>query len=1159
MGKLLMYGTSASSGWDTCNVFNDKNIDKEIKGDSKDTKNIKKLPKVSVPSPFARFELVQKAFSNVAAKIEEGEDADKRDTILVSHSLDVLQLFFEDHGDIDIVEWRKNDAINELSNSNNKGHKLLGKSLKLYMRQENYGFDESLYFSSNGRKWDDLTIYMLTYRGDVLGCTSPTSLFMATPRFTDFQESITIESDKRIFTHNRSLAERDEKFIEYIYKFYQIIKSMPYGGNTPLYGFFDYLESQKKQIKKRNSSLYVIINNIDPTYSLDNFELEYKENSKGVSVLGYTLFQQKTEDVLEQIANESDFVIFSNKSTNKPLVLSNNCTYSNWAYTSKNIIWDKEKHKIDYTGKSSIANKILPGTQTEYDGGWLCEDHFLSKVLVKLPYSLDAEHFFDGNVILDKNVEGERSYLLPINPVFFEYFDANYLRGKNGNNFIFSIEEKGKGKDIDKVVVKLLIPVKGGKPITLKKTYYPCDSLVEGLSKFDGDNVESKGYVVEAPIALSIFPFVKLPSNNHYSCQLLKNGFLFKDFDISLEAFNHEDKAIQFDSKPVKRTKDSTYYSLKESIEYLKICIENNPPNKEYKHSHCCILLPIWPESSMGTSSFRFSFDFGTTNSHISVMNMGTKEIQPFTLSSSIVSTIAKSNVGSDADAVLLQTRIRQEFLTNEIRENAFPLRTVISKPKKGIASDIVTLQAMQHVNIPFIYGKEDHGSDNDIIPNIKWSNKSKEQNEANAFIEELVMLARAYALENYADLSRCSIVWTYPLSMRSSQVKRLNDQWINCYKEYFDNNYDEETDNASKVHKLTESIAPYMFYRDKGINDGLLDQMTLSIDIGGGTCDVVITPNKNDYKIASFRFAADVIFGAADAKSNKMINTHYKKIADYIRKQDGGGDFVDSVLDIVYHKPNVETTEVNSVLFSLENNPLLKGGKSYNTLLSEDSHRKIIFLYFYSSIIYYLTNMLKAYNYPLPRQILFSGTGSKLLNIIGNKEMLETLTTDLIENFSEEFYRYENNDYLDIKIERREPKQLTAKGALKMDSENVKGVVDAFKNTKKLKDLTLNFTSISRNILKYSDLNKPGIKQSIVEDVERFNKMFVELINKLDFIEEYDCEEESVKEFEKYIHLDLEAFLNEGIRPPGEDDDVEDVLFFYPIKGVINKLIQVI
>ena len=1152
-----MYGNSTSSGWDTCNVFNDKNIDKDIQADRNEAKSIQKLPKVSVPSPFARFELVQKAFSNVAAKILDGETPDKRDTILVTHSLDVLQLFFEDHSDIDIIEWKKNDALNELCRSHNSGHRLFGESLKLYMRQENYGFDESLYFSSTGRRWDDLTIYLLTYRGDVLGCTSPTSLFMATPRYTEFQESITIESDKKIFTQNRSLADRDEKFIEYVYKFYHIVKQMPYkNGTTPLYGFFDYLESQKTLIKKRNSDLYVKINNIDPTYSLENFELEYQENSKGISVLGYTLFQQKTEDVLEQIANESDFIIQSTKSVKKPLVLSNNCTYNNWAYTSKSVAWNKDKHKINY---SDFAN-VLPGTTTEYEGGWLCEAHFFSNILVQLPYTLDSKHFFDGNVT------GENSYLLPLNSIFFEYFDVSYLKGKNGNNFNFSIEEIKKDKSLEKVIVKLLIPVKGGKPITLKKTYYPSDNLAEGLMNFKLDDDESIGNIIEAPIALSVFPFEKLSSNNHYICQLLKTGFNWGDFDVYLEAYNQRDNVINFDSEVI-RSKESKYYSLNESIEYLRVSI-SEPKNKEYKRSHDCVLLPIWPVKAKGTSSYRFSFDFGTTNSHISVMNMETSQILPFALNSSIVSTIAKNIDKPDLQTSQLQAIFRQEFLTNEIKENVFPLRTVMSAPKNGFDFDTTTPEAMRHINVPLIYGKEDYGKAKNLIkPNIKWSRDLSTRKFANSFIEELVILARAYALENSADLSKCSFVWTYPLSMKGNDVNNFHREWVRYYQKYFDNSYDDEGVDEKKVKRLTESIAPYMFYRSKGI-DGIMDQMSLSIDIGGGTCDVVIMRSKDDYKIASFKFAADVIFGAGNAIDNKMIQTHY----DHFNKLLGGTAELKKLQQILTDAckgRDIKSTEANSILFSLESNPELERFKqdvSYNERLRNDGSRKIIFLYFYSSIIYYLTNLLKDYSYPQPKQILFSGTGSKLLNIIGNKDTLETLTSQLIEYFSEGSYLYKNQDYLSIIIERKEPKQLTAKGALLKDNDNVKDVASKFENPRTFSDLTLRYSTLSKDsvpfVLKYPDLNNDVIKQSIIENVEHFNELFLKLVRKLDFVQDYGCEEDSIKELENYIHKDLEAFLNTEINDTvefnGNDDkEFEDVLFFYPIKGVIHRLIQ--
>ena len=212
------------------------------------------------------------------------------------------------------------------------------------------------------------------------------------------------------------------------------------------------------------------------------------------------------------------------------------------------------------------------------------------------------------------------------------------------------------------------------------------------------------------------------------------------------------------------------------------------------------------------------------------------------------------------------------------------------------------------------------------------------------------------------------------------------------------------------------------------------------------------------------------------------------------------------------------------------------------------------------------MTNLLKDYSYPQPKQILFSGTGSKLLNIIGNKDTLETLTSQLIEYFSEGSYLYKNQDYLSIIIERKEPKQLTAKGALLKDNDNVKDVASKFENPRTFSDLTLRYSTLSKDsvpfVLKYPDLNNDVIKQLIIENVEYFNELFLKLVRKLDLVQDFGCEEDSIKELENYIHKDLEAFLNTEINDTvefnGNDDkEFEDVLFFYPIKGVIHRLIQ--
>ena len=102
---------------------------------------------------------------------------------------------------------------------------------------------------------------------------------------------------------------------------------------------------------------------------------------------------------------------------------------------------------------------------------------------------------------------------------------------------------------------------------------------------------------------------------------------------------------------------------------------------------------------------------------------------------------------------------------------------------------------------------------------------------------------------------------------------------------------------------------------------------------------------------------------------------------------------------------------------------------RSYNIRLKRDGKRKIIFIYFYAAIIYYLVRLLKDYGYTKPEKVLFRRTGSKLLNIIGGKETLEDLTTQFITKFSANQFTY--SDDISIEIERKEPKQLTAKGAL--------------------------------------------------------------------------------------------------------------------------------
>ena len=1150
MGKLLMYGESSQPGWTGYKPLTEQKIDDQIKDSVNNRKNKSKLPRVSVPSPFARFDLVQKAFGNVASK---GKNADTRDRVLVSHALDVAQLFFEidSHPDIKIVKWNKNEAIEELKKSNIKGHMLLGETLELYTRQENYGFNEKDYYSANGTPYSDITIYILTYAGDAVGCTSPTSLFMATPRFTEFQGLIKIEGDKPLFLNNKELCERDEAFVEYIYKLCKVIKTC--GGNEPLKKFKEYLEQQKEEIHQKNNDLYCRINGLNDPKE-DDLENDYERTE--VNVLGHTLYKRREESLTASIPDVSDFVIKSEKSSERPLVLTNHCPYNNWRYYAKNAVWNPSTHQIDY---SSRKRDKLPGTEIEYP--WLCENDFLSDAIVMLPYPLDS-HFFNGNFVGD----GTHSYLPPIKSKFFTYFDFDYLKGKNGNNLNFKIEEEKKKNEIISVTVTLLVTVRGGKPLALKKKYEMPDSVEEGLRYQSLIPDYALGRIVECPIALAVFPFARLKNNNYYTLQLARAGYGWDDFKVSMEAYQKADvdKGIDWAEEVVKRSKNTYYFSIKDAFDYLCIKIEDDCLCRNES-----VLIPEWGEPKEGTSKFKFAFDFGTTNSYVSVIDMENNNIKELCLNTSIVSTLDLCKLADlkDDNATLLHEYMKQEFLPDEVgKDYSFPLRTVVSVPKS--LNLTTSPRALNEVNIPFIYGKEDYGTDrNRIKPNIKWSRNEEEQKLANAFIEELALLARGFAIENEANLPECSFVWTYPLSMRAKDIKdSLNEQWKECFKKYFEPTKDREDISESNVSKLTESIAPLLYYLD---TDKALLEMTLSIDIGGGTCDVVImNGNTDDVKVASFRFAADVIFGAGKAVENPMIQTHCDYFQNLLERKDDDIRKVKDMLLKICKDTETESTEANSVLFSLENHPLLGKiaieDRSYNRRLKLDDKRKIIFLYFYASIIYYLIKLLQDYGYPKPKKILFSGTGSKLLNIIGGKEILQLFTTQFIEKFSEGKFSY--TDEIEIEIERKKPKQLTAIGAL-CKKPTSQAIAAQFADPNKAKANTIRYSMLhlkngEPDKLTYADLSDDTKKNQLVEEVKNFNRHFRELSKSLKFIDEYGCEGDSMKIVEKYLDKDLKAYLDteisDNVKIDGnENDEFEDALFFYPIKGVIRQLIR--
>ena len=127
----------------------------------------------SIPSPYARIDLVKTAFKEVANLGPEGNTTFHK---MVSDALDIGQIFFnaDKYKDqIEIISWDRKADLDRLIDSPNPQHKLLGESLRLYLEQDaqTYNFDSLA------------KLYLINYtRGpeplNIIGGTSPSTLFL---------------------------------------------------------------------------------------------------------------------------------------------------------------------------------------------------------------------------------------------------------------------------------------------------------------------------------------------------------------------------------------------------------------------------------------------------------------------------------------------------------------------------------------------------------------------------------------------------------------------------------------------------------------------------------------------------------------------------------------------------------------------------------------------------------------------------------------------------------------------------------------------------------------------------------------------------------------------------------------------------------------------
>ena len=1139
MSKIFGYSKQGGQHWFPTDAYTDKEIEsiKDPEGGTEIS-----LP-TAIPSPFARIDLVKTAFRNInkspdlKSSTKDGNVISSRnDEKLVSDTLDLVEMLFNMDSvkdSIKIIVWDREKELTKLK-AGSSAHRQFAETLEIYLVQDYkpYNFDLLK------------RLYLVEYNHKIIGCTSPATLFFATANDLSHAQITFTTNDVTFDELYAPLYERDPEFQKYLYL---LFKANPILSER-LTVVKEYLDKNLKILDQLNNELYQEINNL----KVSDFTRNYSELDTGLSgdvieVIGVPLRKRKKEDIISSVQS-SDFIINSKKikGDNKPLVLQNNL---NKPFRYVNDPWDSSIQVPYIDNESRLEKRRLPGISIQYP--YLTVSDFLEPYLIRLVYPINKEKFFDGNL----NVEignDSKGYLLPLKREFFNYFDTHELLNHSSSTPKLTMEQGVAGS----VRVVLKIPVrKQGGYISLERTYYQSPENQLGKP----DEAKNTGVVVEHQIGVTLFPFIK--TNNpsieaNYRVQLIDRDVtgLFRDASYDLRFYsnaNQKPNEIRARKRRSNKRPDavetatSDYYVLHDEFDFIQV--------KNIGSSGTSgIIIPIWKLYEKGNEVFRFAVDFGTTNTHIEY-RIGNGAPRPFDISINDIQIATLYHPAKTSDdfggsgAIAIRELIDHEFVPRIIgngSEFRFPHRTVIAESHSlNVETETFSLADF---NIPFIYERKPERDR--IQSSLKWAKKEKgNEKRVTAFFENLIMLMRNKVLLHNGDLARTKFVWFYPSSMKPGRKSALETTWNELFEKYFN--------PSSSAVGITESLAPFFFFKNRKMEIGAF-KPAIAIDIGGGTTDVVVFKKNKPLLLTSFKFAANTIFGdgyseygAAD--SNGLIGKYYPHFENLFATN----QLYDLSKVLASIKDKNRTEDLNALFFSIEDNPKIRDRNlfSYNMLLSKDDDLKLVFIYFYTAIIYHIADLMRQNKIELPKHIIFSGTGSKTINIITTDlKILSEFSKRIFEGVYKEEFEKEG---LTIEMEKLMPKEVTCKGGLMLDLEDM--AID-------IRDIKSTLTCVEDKGIKnltYKDLNEKT-KSDVVTYIENFNSFFLNLNQQFSFNEYFNVSDISLKVFKKEMNKHLRDYLEEGLEHNKkldnitlDDKELEESLFFYPLIGSINNL----
>ncbi|SDD65005.1 hypothetical protein SAMN04488104_104416 [Algoriphagus faecimaris] len=1102
MGKVFRIHSSGQekTGWFQSSPIGAKELE-TIKADKDDVAT-------SIPSPFARIDLVKTAFGWVRNHELEGQSGYHK---LVSDALDVAQLFYlsqnaQYRNDITIVEWSKESVFDKYKDEKASS---FYSSFEVFWKQDgaNYNLDSTE------------RLYFIYYKNKLVGATSPSTLFVSAPDSSaSFLEmDITRGTDKLFDDKYAALHEREFPFVKYIFCLSKTPEFQRFFRDTDKNEFYEYLlkvrevlpSAKRAEIDQLNSSA---INDYPVCTTSD-------ASTNEVSILGIRLGTE-----IQSSTVDSDFFINSNKGK-RALVLPQTRFNRNWKYTSADDIWNTDQMQGKIPVKNpNPQNSILPENGSAVL--WYSEGDFLAdKIMVLEPLGISnsiSEYPVDLRSFNVGVLEDGTNCLLPLNATFFDYFDANDARR------YCKIKKTGV-----LLTVTLEIPTAGGI-ITFSKTY----------------KTENQ---IQINICLALLTLTRVKedhSANFFALQFEIDNQL--NYELKPKLNNGNECGFEKETRDTgdRSSWKAEVYKTKENYDYLELGVNgiNN------------VLIPEWKWLTSSTDEMEFAIDFGTTNTHIEYKKKGEGALSSL-----------EYYVGSETLTYLLDVNKWDEIPPGDIKqfyplfekylfplsirrdgESHFPMRSALSYNEHIDFNS--NSNALLDGNSYHYYERRPIADTQKIKTDLKWSNYDDHNDKTlvKLYIESLLQLVRLKAISEGCHPKNVKIKWFYPVSMNHHEKYMFTEIW----EKYFNNVF--ENAKPENLLRISESVAPYLYYRN------MYPGTSMTIDIGGGSTDLALFDKDSAEAsyITSFKFAGNSIFGDGytspqrklDTDRNGFVNLFSKRAQDLLKN--------DKYKELSRIETRLRTSSKNSsdyisFLFSLEEDKDLSF--NFGEELKTNKRINMAFLLFFGSIIYYSAQLQKKQGKTIPDNFIFSGTASKTLLFLDNSKRegfkrIKDLILYIYSNVFEEDFKARS---IQIELD-KEPKQVTTRGGLmltgteRLAEDKViiwlggSGVLDQVVDMEKDVSSTPRYNEIDRNKV-----------QDIIDSIQDFYSILDGFMDSRRLGSDFNIDESAKVIFKEWRDKNLVEFVNWGIESHYGDKahHVEETLFFFPLIGVLNRL----